>query len=66
MACLRAGRHSRFLMLRRLLLTNAPAANALIRLMVGGIFLSEGIKKFFFLLITGAGPWSADAKLSKK
>jgi uncharacterized membrane protein YphA (DoxX/SURF4 family) len=28
--------------------TNAPAASALIRLMVGAVFLSEGIQKFLF------------------
>jgi uncharacterized membrane protein YphA (DoxX/SURF4 family) len=43
-------------MIRRTFVTSAPAANSLIRLMVGGIFI---------LLITGAGPWSADAKLSR-
>lgn len=32
-----------------LIRTNAPAATLLIRVMVGGIFLSEGIQKFFYL-----------------
>jgi uncharacterized membrane protein YphA (DoxX/SURF4 family) len=34
--------------LRSWLKTNAPAAVFLIRLMVGGVFLSEGIQKFLF------------------
>jgi putative oxidoreductase len=33
---------------RKLLATDAPAAVFLIRLMVGGVFLSEGIQKFLF------------------
>jgi hypothetical protein len=37
--------------LSRLLVTQAPAATVLIRLMVGGVFLSEGIQKF-----PGRGP----------
>jgi putative oxidoreductase len=39
----------------RLLTTNAPAATALIRLMVGAVFLSEGIQKFLFPAEVGAG-----------
>ena len=35
--------------------TNAPAASALIRLMVGAVFLSEGIQKFLFPDQLGAG-----------
>lgn len=35
-------------MLRRLLATDAPAAVFLIRLLVGVVFLSEGIQKFLF------------------
>ena len=31
---------------QKLLSTNAPAAVILIRLIVGGVFLSEGIQKF--------------------
>jgi putative oxidoreductase len=42
-------------MLHRLLETNAPAANILIRLMVGGIFLSEGIQKFLYPADLGSG-----------
>ncbi len=34
--------------LRRVLATNAPAATVLVRLLVGGVFLSEGIQKFLF------------------
>jgi putative oxidoreductase len=33
---------------RKLLATNAPAATILIRLIVGAVFLSEGIQKFLF------------------
>jgi uncharacterized membrane protein YphA (DoxX/SURF4 family) len=35
--------------------TNAPAASLLIRLMVGAVFLSEGIQKFLFPDQLGAG-----------
>ena len=35
--------------------TNAPAAVILIRLLVGGVFLSEGIQKFLFADTVGAG-----------
>jgi putative oxidoreductase len=35
-------------MIRKLLATDAPAAVFLIRLMVGGVFLFEGIQKFLF------------------
>jgi putative oxidoreductase len=34
--------------LRRILTTDAPSATILIRFMVGGIFLSEGIQKFLY------------------
>jgi len=39
----------------RLSSTNAPAAVILIRIMVGGVFLSEGIQKFLFPADSGAG-----------
>jgi uncharacterized membrane protein YphA (DoxX/SURF4 family) len=39
----------------KLLTTNAPAATILIRLMVGAVFLSEGIQKFLFAAEVGAG-----------
>jgi uncharacterized membrane protein YphA (DoxX/SURF4 family) len=39
----------------RLTRTSAPAAVVLIRLMVGGVFLSEGIQKFLFAADAGAG-----------
>lgn len=42
-------------LLRRVLLTDAPAAAWIIRLMVGGIFLSEGIQKFLFPADLAAG-----------
>lgn len=35
--------------------TQAPAAVILIRLLVGGVFLSEGIQKFLFPALRGAG-----------
>jgi putative oxidoreductase len=41
--------------LTRLLATHAPAAVILIRLMVGGVFLSEGIQKFLFPAQLGTG-----------
>ena len=41
--------------LRSLLATNAPAAVILIRLIVGGVFLSEGIQKFLFPDALGVG-----------
>lgn len=42
-------------MCEQLLRSDAPAAVALIRLMVGGVFLSEGIQKFLFPDQLGAG-----------
>jgi uncharacterized membrane protein YphA (DoxX/SURF4 family) len=42
-------------MLRRLAATHAPAAVVLVRLMVGAVFLSEGIQKFLFPADVGAG-----------
>ncbi len=39
----------------KLLATNAPAVVILIRLMVGGVFLSEGIQKFLFPEDLGVG-----------
>jgi putative oxidoreductase len=41
--------------LRRLLATNASAAVILIRLLVGCVFLSEGIQKFLFPEALGVG-----------
>jgi len=41
--------------LSRLLATDAPAATILIRLMVGAVFLSEGIQKFLFPAELGPG-----------
>ena len=38
-----------------MLRSNAPAATLLIRLMVGGVFLSEGIQKFLFPQALGVG-----------
>jgi putative oxidoreductase len=42
-------------MWKRWVSTNAPAATVLIRLMVGAVFLSEGIQKFLFADQLGAG-----------
>ncbi|MGE0175217.1 MAG: DoxX family protein [Oligoflexales bacterium] len=42
-------------MLKWLLDSNAPKATVLIRLMVGAVFLSEGIQKFLFPDALGAG-----------
>jgi len=41
--------------MRRLLSTDAPAATILIRIAVGGIFLTEGIQKFLYPRDLGAG-----------
>src|SRR5881392_2395924 len=41
--------------MRRLLATEAPAATILIRIVVGGIFLAEGIQKFLYPRDLGAG-----------
>src|SRR5678815_5652765 len=41
--------------MRRLVQTNAPGAVVLIRLAVGGIFLSEGIQKFLYPAENAAG-----------
>ena len=40
---------------RCLLSSHAPAATALIRTLVGAVFLSEGIQKFLFATALGAG-----------
>ncbi|MBW3635773.1 MAG: DoxX family protein [Armatimonadetes bacterium] len=41
--------------LQKITATDAPAAIILIRLMIGGVFLSEGIQKFLFPESIGAG-----------
>ena len=41
--------------LKRILATNAPASIILIRMLVGGVFLSEGIQKFLYPELRGAG-----------
>lgn len=41
--------------LRRILATHAPCSTILIRLVVGGAFLSEGIQKFVFPEALGVG-----------
>jgi putative oxidoreductase len=43
------------ILLRRIVDTSAPAGVILIRLMVGGVFLSEGIQKFLFPNDLGVG-----------
>src|SRR2546421_8750569 len=40
---------------KRMLATDAPAAVVLVRLLVGGVFLSEGIQKFLFPEALGVG-----------
>lgn len=40
---------------RDLLVTHAPAATILIRLLVGAVFLSEGVQKFLYPAALGAG-----------
>ena len=42
-------------MFRRLIYTDHSATTLLIRLMVGGVFLSEGLQKFLFPSVRGAG-----------
>src|SRR6266568_7571007 len=42
-------------MFRHLLSTSAPASTVLVRLLVGSVFLSEGIQKFLFPAELGAG-----------
>ena len=42
-------------MMRRLLSTNAPVATILVRLLVGSVFLSEGIQKFLYPTELAAG-----------
>jgi putative oxidoreductase len=39
----------------KMLRSNAPAATVVIRLLVGGVFLLEGVKKFLFVDQWGAG-----------
>ncbi len=41
--------------MRRLLSTNAPVATILVRLLVGSVFLSEGIQKFLYPTELAAG-----------
>jgi putative oxidoreductase len=42
-------------LLQRMLVTNSPTSVLLIRLMVGAVFLSEGIQKFLFPKGLGVG-----------
>lgn len=42
-------------LMRRLLTTTAPASTILVRLMVGGVFLAEGIQKFLYPEALAAG-----------
>jgi putative oxidoreductase len=42
-------------MITRLLATSAPRATVLVRLIVGAVFLSEGIQKFLFPAALGVG-----------
>jgi uncharacterized membrane protein YphA (DoxX/SURF4 family) len=43
------------LFFQKLLATNAPAAAILVRLIVGGVFLSEGVQKFLYPDALGVG-----------
>jgi uncharacterized membrane protein YphA (DoxX/SURF4 family) len=45
--------------MKQLFQTHAPAATAIIRLMVGAVFVSEGLQKFLFPAEVGAGRFSA-------
>jgi putative oxidoreductase len=45
-------------MLKKIMSTGAPASVVLVRLLVGGVFLSEGIQKFLFPADVGAGRFS--------
>ena len=42
-------------MLKRIVTTHAPAAVILVRVMVGAVFLSEGIQKFLYPDALGVG-----------
>jgi putative oxidoreductase len=42
-------------LLKKIIHTNAPAAVVAIRLLIGGVFFFEGIKKFLFVEQWGAG-----------
>jgi len=42
-------------LITRLLSTNAPSATVLVRLIVGAVFLTEGIQKFIYPAALGAG-----------
>ncbi len=43
------------MLLQRFMRTDGAAATILLRIVIGGIFLSEGIQKFFDPLALGAG-----------
>lgn len=45
--------------------THAPASVVLIRLLTGGVFLSEGIQKFRFPETPGAGRFAAIGSLTR-
>jgi hypothetical protein len=51
--------------MKRLIATQAPAAVILIRLMVGAVFLSEGIQKFLFPADVGSLVWPRGWRLSR-
>lgn len=48
-------------MLQKIIKTDSAKTTALIRLMVGSVFLSEGIQKFLYAAQRGVGRWSLDA-----
>ena len=43
------------MVIRRVLATTAPGATILVRLIVGGVFLAEGLQKFLYPDLLGAG-----------
>ena len=51
--------------LHRILATRAPAATLLVRLLVGAVFLSEGIQKFLFPAALGVGRFAKIEKVQK-
>ena len=51
--------------IRGSLATSAPRAVVLVRVLVGGVFLSEGIQKFIYPDALGAGQLSMDRWLQK-
>jgi putative oxidoreductase len=53
-------------MFRRLLAASAPASTVLVRLLVGSVFLSEGIQTFLYPAELGAGRLQKSVFLLRK